>query len=175
MGQPQVVPIQALEKEGSSEPSKSEALSQKGEHNDDKKSQGAAIKSKWRHLFVFTERRHALFLSFAILSALLVAATKTLYAILLGKIMDIVSPLGAGTISGKTAMEGVRMWCLVLTGVGVAIWAFNSALMALWIIFGELIAKSARESLFSNLLSKEMAWFDSQEEGVSSALSSMQT
>lgn len=88
--------------------------------------------------------------------------------------MDIVSPLGAGTISGTKAMEGVKLWCVVLTGVGVAIWAFNSALMAFWVIVGELVAKSARENLFSNLLSKEMAWFDKREEGISSALSSMQ-
>ncbi|ROV91497.1 hypothetical protein VMCG_09450 [Cytospora schulzeri] len=173
MAQPQVTPIQTPEKDVGSEPSRSDASPQESVHND-KESRNSSSKSAWRHLFVFTERRHAAILGFAIIAAVLVAATKTLYAILLGKIMDLVSPLGAGTISGTTAMEGVRMWCLVLTGVGVAIWVFNSALMALWVIFGELSAKSARESLFSNLLSKEMTWFDMQEEGVSSALSSMQ-
>ncbi|ROV95924.1 hypothetical protein VSDG_05129 [Cytospora chrysosperma] len=176
MAQSQETPIQAFEKGAGahSEPSRSDSSPQQSEHDFDKTPINAPSKSTWRHLFVFTERRHATILGFAIVAAVLVAATKTLYAILLGKIMDLVSPLGAGTISGTTAMEGVRMWCLVLTGVGVAIWAFNSALMTLWVIFGELSAKSARESLFSNLLSKEMAWFDRQEEGVSSALASMQ-
>lgn len=172
MAQPQVTAIQTIEKSAGSEVSQSDASLQKSEHENEP--QNGPSKSTWRHLFIFTDRRHAAILGFAIVSAVLVAATKTLYAILLGKIMDLVSPLGAGTISGTKAMEGVRMWCLVLTGVGVAIWAFNSALMALWVIFGELSAKSARDGLFSNLLSKEMAWFDRQEEGVSSALSSMQ-
>lgn len=176
MAQSQEIPIQAFEKGAGahSEPSRSDSSPQQSEDDFDKTPKNAPSKSTWRHLFVFTERRHATVLGFAIVAAVLVAATKTLYAILLGKIMDLVSPLGAGTISGTTAMEGVRMWCLVLTGVGVAIWAFNSALMTLWVIFGELSAKSARESLFSNLLSKEMAWFDRQEEGVSSALASLQ-
>ncbi|KUI55810.1 Alpha-factor-transporting ATPase [Cytospora mali] len=169
MDQPQVIPNQAPEKGPGSEPSPQDI-----EHDYDDNPRNSPSTSTWRHLFVFTERRHAAFLGFAVIAAVLVAATKTLYAILLGKIMDIVSPLGAGTISGTTAMGGVRIWCLVLTGVGVAIWAFNSALMALWVIFGELAAKSARESLFSNLLSKEMAWFDRQQEGVSSSFSSMQ-
>lgn len=174
MAQPQVIRIQTIEEGAVSEPSNSYAPPQKSEHYTDNTLQNAPSKSTWRHLFVFTERRHAAILGFAVIAAVLVAATKTLYAIFLGKIIDLVSPLGAGTISGTRAMEGVRMWCLVLTGLGVAIWAFNSALMALWVIFGELAAKSAREGLFSNLLSKEMAWFDRQEEGVSSALSSMQ-
>lgn len=176
MAQSQETPIQTFEKGAgaSSEASRSDASPQKSEHDFDKEAHNAPSKSTWRHLFVFTERRYATILGFAIIAAVLVAATKTLYAILLGQIMDLVTPLGAGTISSTTAMEGVRMWCLVLTGVGVAIWAFNSALMALWVISGELSAKSARESLFSSLLSKEMAWFDRQEEGVSSALSRMQ-
>lgn len=197
MAQPQAIPTEALEKGASVKLSHSEALPQKktdydsdnnsnnnndadadadaGDNsNGNSKQHGSPSRSSWRHLFVFTQRRHAVFLSSAVITALLVAVTKTVYSILLGKIIDIVSPLGAGSVSAEAAMGGVRKWCLVLVGVGVAVWAFNSAFMALWIIFGELEARSARETLFSNLLYKEMAWFDSQEEGVSSALSRMQ-
>lgn len=173
MGQPKVTSTRPLEKGAIIESLCPEAPANNDKHDTGKKYQGVSSKSTWHHLFGFTTRRHAPILTFAVIAAVLVAATKTLYAILLGRIMDIVSPLGAGAISGNTAMEGVKIWCLVLTGVGVAIWASNWALMALWIIFGEVVAKSVRESLFTSLLSKEMAWFDRQEEGVSSVLSTI--
>lgn len=134
-----------------------------------------ATGATWKHLFVFTQRRRQVgFLGLAIAASLLVAAVKTVFAILLGRIMDVVSPLGAGSIDGRTAMAGVTVWCVVLTGIGVASWAFNSALMALWIVFGELVAKTARKTIFEDMLEKEMAWFDGHDEGLSSALSGMQ-
>jgi ATP-binding cassette subfamily B (MDR/TAP) protein 1 len=128
----------------------------------------------WKHLFVFTQRHQAGFLSLAIVASLLVAAVKTVFAVLIGKIMDIVSPVGAGSIDGGTAMAGLTIWSVVLAGLGLASWAFNSALLALWIVFGELVAKTARKSVFEHLLDREMAWFDGHHEGLSSALSGMQ-
>lgn len=131
-------------------------------------------KSSWRHLFAFMERRHAGSLIMAVIAAACAAGAKTSYAVLLGKVMDIVTPLGAGTISKESAMAGVTLWCIILTAVGAGVWLFNSAFMAAWVIFGELTAKSTRQTIFGSLLYKEMAWFDSQDEGVSSALSSIQ-
>lgn len=128
----------------------------------------------WKHLFVFTERHQTGFLSLAVVASLLVAAVKTVFAVVIGKIMDIVSPLAAGRIDANTAMSGLTIWCVVLVGLGLASWVFNSALLALWIIFGESVAKNARISLFEHLLDREMAWFDCHREGLSTALSSMQ-
>lgn len=72
-------------------------------------------------------------------------------------------------------MAGLTIWCVVLAGLGLASWIFNSVLMALWVIFGELVAKTARKSVFENLLYREMAWFDGHLEGLSSALSGTST
>lgn len=88
--------------------------------------------------------------------------------------MDVVTPLGAGTITKDSAMASVSFWCVILTAVGAASWIFNSLFMAAWVIFGESMARNTRKTLFANLLYKDMAWFDSQEEGISSVLSSMQ-
>lgn len=129
----------------------------------------------WKHLFVFTRRRQSRLLGLAIVASLLVAAVKTVFAVLIGRIMDIVSPLGAGSIDRGTAMAGVKMWCVVLAGLGLASWAFNSALMVLWVAFGELVARTARKCVFERLLHREMDWFDGHHEGLSSALSGMQT
>lgn len=137
--------------------------------------QTSAGSATWKHLFVFTKRRQARLLGFAIVASMLVAAVKTVFAVLLGRIMDIVSPLGAGSINGSTAMAGVTFWCVVLAGLGLASWAFNSALLALWVAFGEMVAKTARQSVFQHLLCSEMTWFDGHQEGLSSALSGIQT
>lgn len=138
------------------------------------KRQTARRGSTWRHLFAFTEQKHIAPLALAVLAAACAAGAKTSYAIFLGKVMDVVTPLGAGTISKESAMTSVSFWCVILTAVGAAAWVFNSAFMAAWVIFGELIAKNARATLFDDLLYKDMAWFDSQQEGISSVLSSIE-
>lgn len=134
-----------------------------------------ATKSRWRHLFVFANRQHTSTLVSATAAAVIAAGAKTFYAIILGKIFDLVSGFGAGSLSGAKAMSGVSTWCIVLTAMGVAIWIAESAFLALWIIFGELMAKSVRDNLFGALLKKEMAWFDAQVDGMGSLLGRMQT
>lgn len=168
MGSRQEFRLRRLKKGSTAPPDRSR-------NNEPGNTQSSAGVATWKHLFVFTERRQARLLGLAIVTCLLVAAVRTVFAVLVGRIMDVVSPLGAGNIDGSTAMAGVTVWCVVLAGLGLASWAFNSALMALWVVFGELVAKTARKSLFGHLLHREMAWFDGHHEGLSSALSGMQT
>lgn len=127
-------------------------------------------KASWIHLFAFVNRHNAGLLASAVAAAMAVAGAKTFYAIVLGKIFDIVSRFGAGKIDGDDTLAGVTTWCVVLTAVGAAIWLANAGFMALWVIFGEVCAKSARETLFTALLRKDMSWFDSQGDGLSSML-----
>lgn len=156
-------------------PATSEASPDRPHDTEADGAQSSAGGATWKHLFIFTRRSHARILGLATVASLLVAAVKTVFAVLLGRIMDIVSPLGAGSIDGSTAMAGVTTWCVVLAGLGLASWVFNSALMALWVIFGETVARTARKSVFEHLLDRDMAWFDGHDEGLSSALSGMQT
>lgn len=131
-------------------------------------------KPTWRHLFAFTTSKGSALLGLALLAAAAAAAAKTTYAILLGKVMDIVAPLGAGSISKDTAMAGVSHWCMILAAVGAANWVANSVFMATWTIFGELMARAARRVLFANLLQQDLAWFGSQRQGIRSTLSRIQ-
>ncbi|KAJ4393711.1 ATP-dependent permease [Gnomoniopsis smithogilvyi] len=131
-------------------------------------------KGTWRHVFAFTERHHAAALVLAIVAAACAAGVKSSNAVFLGKFLDIDTSLGNGTISSEKAAANVASICITFTALGAASWIFNWAFMTAWIIFGELNAKSAREKLFTKILHKDMGWFDSQEEGVSSALSSIQ-
>jgi ATP-binding cassette subfamily B (MDR/TAP) protein 1 len=59
--------------------------------------------------------------------------------------------------------------------MGIADWVASTALLLLWIIFGELQANSARKVIFESLLSKKMSWFDSLDQGISSLLVRIQT
>lgn len=133
---------------------------------------GGVTKSKpsWKHLFVFVSKRHSGLVVSAVAAAMAVAGAKTFYAIVLGKIFDIVSSFGSGKLHGDETLDGVTKWCIVLTAVGGAIWIANTAFMALWVIFGEDCAKSARDTLFAALLRKDMGWFDAQGDGLSSML-----
>lgn len=153
-------------------PSPSRTASGDGDVQKDKRHILRSSSTFW-HLFAFAKRQHTVSFALAVLAAACAAGAKTSYAIFLGKVMDVVAPLGAGTISKESAMASVSFWCAVLTAVGAAAWAFNSVFMAAWVIFGELVAKNTRETLFTTLLYKDMAWFDGQEEGLSSVLSSM--
>lgn len=175
MGSRQGFRLRRLKKDPTATPATSGASPDRSHSVEPGSTQTSAGGATWKHLFVFTKRRQARLLGLAIVASMLVAGVKTVFAVLIGRIMDIVSPLGAGSIDGSTAMAGVTIWCVVLAGLGLASWAFNSALMALWVVFGELVAKSARKSVFEHLLYREMAWFDGHHEGLSSALSGMQT
>lgn len=120
------------------------------------------------------ERQHAGVLILATVTAACAAGLKTSNAIFLGKFLDIDTQIGDGSITMKTAFEREIFLCILITAVGAAAWICNWTFMTAWVVFGELTARSARGKVFTTLLYKDMAWFDSQEEGMSSALSSIQ-
>ncbi|KAI5458228.1 P-loop containing nucleoside triphosphate hydrolase protein [Mariannaea sp. PMI_226] len=134
-----------------------------------------AVKSSWKQLFVFTKPSHAVPLTGALFTSALTAGFKTVLAIILGKVFDIIAGYGNGTLSSSAAVSEISNWSLILFGLGVGYWLANSAFLALWVIFGELQADSARKDLFGGLISRDMAWFDSQSDGISSLLIRIQT
>lgn len=144
------------------------------EDTEQKAYQPPSSQATWRHVFAFTERHHTGALVVAVVAAACAAGVKVSNAVFLGKFLDIDTALGNGTMTTETAAAKVAFLCIIFTALGAASWIFNWVFMTAWIIFGEYTAKSARETLFNNLLYKDMAWFDSQEDGVSSALSSIQ-
>ncbi|KAI0144430.1 P-loop containing nucleoside triphosphate hydrolase protein [Xylariaceae sp. FL1272] len=124
----------------------------------------------WRDLFTFTTWRHAAFLATGLSAAVLAGALKTTMSILLGRIFGVIAQYGAGDLPGPETLAEVSSWCVLLTLVGGAGWLINFAVLFSWVTFGELQARSVRSSLFRGLLEKEMAWFDSQPDGVASLL-----
>jgi ATP-binding cassette, subfamily B (MDR/TAP), member 1 len=133
------------------------------------------VRSTWKSLFAFTRWSHAAALIAAIAAAGITAALKTVLAIVLGQIFDIIGDFGNGTQNGTTTVAEVARWAVILVVLGIGNWAANSAFIALWIAFGELQANSVRNEVFQSLLSRNIAWFDEQDQGISSLLVRIET
>ena len=131
--------------------------------------------TSWRALLNFTDRTHffilvpALFLS--ALSGMLLPAV----AIFMGKYFDALANYGAGELSGDELVHKVVLSTCGLVLVGAATWLLKGGYFTLWLVFGELQAKSARDKLFQSLLLKDLEWFEMRSSGVGSLLSRLQT
>ncbi|KAF4594448.1 ABC a-pheromone efflux pump AtrD [Ophiocordyceps camponoti-floridani] len=132
-------------------------------------------RASWSRLFAFTKRSHYHVLAGALLASMAVAGIQTALAAIIGRIFDVVAGIGSGAWSGHEALESVSRWCLVLVGLGFANWFANTALLGLWVAFGELQAHGARRRVFGSLLVKHMTWFDRLEQGMPGLLSRIQT
>jgi ATP-binding cassette, subfamily B (MDR/TAP), member 1 len=139
------------------------------------KSPAVRTRGSWKHLFAFTRWSHAWQLLAALLATAATAALKTVLAVFLGKIFDVIADFGSGHTNGDDALKQVSQWCMILVGIGAGNWLANTAFLALWIVFGELQAHSARHDIFLALLGKDMEWFDLQQQGVPSLLVRIQT
>ncbi|KAF5665159.1 ABC transporter [Fusarium heterosporum] len=133
------------------------------------------VKSSWKQLFLFTRKSHTGALIAALLAAGFTAGFKTVLSVILGKVFDIIAGFGNGSLDGDQALAQISDWALVLLGLGIGNWIASTAFLALWVIYSELQACSVRHDIFTSLLSKDMAWFDSQPEGISSLLIRIQT
>jgi ATP-binding cassette subfamily B (MDR/TAP) protein 1 len=138
---------------------------------------GQPIKTvaSWRALFNFTDRTHffilvpALFLS--ALSGILLPAV----AIFMGKYFDALTSYGAGQLSDDELVHKVLFSTYGLVLVGAATWLLKGGYFTLWLVFGEMQAKSVRDKLFQSLLLKDLEWFEMRSSGVGSLLSRLQT
>jgi ATP-binding cassette subfamily B (MDR/TAP) protein 1 len=124
--------------------------------------------SPWNHLFAFTTPKQYGTIVGAVATACVVAAGKTIYTVLLGKIFDIATKYGSNLLGGQDTLAQISQWCGYLTVLGVAMWLLSSIDMALWITSGELRAVAAKNTLFATMIQKEMDWFDLRGDGMAS-------
>lgn len=132
-------------------------------------------KSSFRDLFAFTRRHHVPVVGCAVFTAAMVAGARTTYAVLTGKIFDIVTRFGAGHLRPEEFLSDMSRWAGYMCLLGLGMWAVSSADMTLWVLTGELRARTARERLFASFLQKSMAWYDSRDSGISSLMVGIQT
>lgn len=128
----------------------------------------------WKALFGFTTASDIPVLISALASAAAAAATLPVFSIVYGLIFGAYSDYGAEKINGDQLLSEVSRLCLVLVGVAAANWVFNSIFFFLFLLFGELQAKSARTRIFDVLIRKDMAWFDTRDSGMAAFLPTIQ-
>lgn len=128
-----------------------------------------------KSLFAFTNIKHLAVLIPAILLTILAGALKPAITILLGCVFDELSSFGAGNATGNKLQQNVSIWCIALTGLGVATMVVNGVFFSLWMVFGEMQARSVRDKAFVSMLEKEMEWYDLRAEGIGPLLVRIQT
>ncbi|KAL2024917.1 hypothetical protein VTK56DRAFT_3616 [Thermocarpiscus australiensis] len=126
-------------------------------------------------LFAFTPPSHAPLLAFSILTSAAVAAGKTAYAVLLGRIFGVVAAFGAGALSPPEYLAQIVRWAVWMCVLGAGMWVFSTLDVAAWVVGGELRARRAREAVFGVLMGRGVGWFEMRTEGVGGLVSAVQT
>lgn len=132
-------------------------------------------KSEWRSLFNFFSRQHLPVLIVALVLSAAAGITGPVQAYFFGKLFDSFSNYGSGAASGDTLMRKVSRDAVSLSVLGGTIWLAKGGYFALWMVFGELQAKNARDLLFQNLLEKDFEWYEMRTSGIGALLPRLQT
>ncbi|KAK4176579.1 putative ABC transporter expressed in the mitochondrial inner membrane [Triangularia setosa] len=135
----------------------------------------STTRSTFATLFSFTRSKHIPLVLLSFFTASLVAAGRTAYAIMLGKIFEIVSKWGAGSLTPTEFVSQISQWSIYFVLLGLGVWLFSSIDIALWVLSGELRARTTREIMFRALLRKTAGWYDLRGEGVWALLVQVQT
>ena len=94
---------------------------------------------------------------------------------LLGKVFDCFTSFGAGKYGGSELVRNVSRYALGITVLGTASGILHAGYFGFWLVFGELQAKGARDSLFDSMLEKDMEWYDMRKDGVEALIQRLQT
>ena len=129
---------------------------------------------RWRDLFNFTSKSHSVTLALALIVSVASGLIIPALAIFFGKILDYFTSFAAGKISGLDLKQDVSRYGLFLLGLGCLSGLLNACFYMLWMVFGELQAKSARDKLFNGMIEKEMDWYDRRTAGISTHSSRLQ-
>jgi ATP-binding cassette, subfamily B (MDR/TAP), member 1 len=132
-------------------------------------------KSEWKSLFNFFSRQHLPVLIVALVLSTGAGVSGPVLAYFFGKIFDSFSNYGSGAANGDTLMRKVSRDAIALSVLGGTIWLAKGGYFALWMVFGELQAKNARDLLFQNLLEKDFEWYEMRTSGIGALLPRLQT
>ncbi|KAJ5222393.1 ABC transporter integral membrane type 1 [Penicillium citrinum] len=155
------------------------------EHDADDFKQGAENKSNeskpkkqtkpgWKSLFYFSNRRHIPIIIAGSVFALLAGCVTTALAIFLGDVFNAFTAFGDGDIEYDGLHSKILSGALGMIALGAAGWFLNGVYYAAFMIFGEFQASTVQREIFIELLSRDVEWFEAQEEGSGALLSRIQ-
>lgn len=128
----------------------------------------------WKALFRFTTKKHLPLFAGAMVSTAIAGATMPVFAIFYGRIFRDYTDYGVEKVGSHKLRSSVAGHCLILTGIAALNWITNSVFFLLFLTFGELQARSARNKIFNALIRKDMAWFDTRDTGIAAFLPAIQ-
>jgi ATP-binding cassette, subfamily B (MDR/TAP), member 1 len=141
----------------------------------DDEGDSGAHQASFSSIFAFTHKKNLAVLIPALLLTTIGGAIKPAITIFLGHIFDELASFGSGSTTGDELLKNVSIWCIALTGLGIATMVVNGGFFSLWLVFGEIQARSVRDEAFLSMLEKEMEWYDLRADGVGSLLVRIQT
>ncbi|KAL8933428.1 MAG: hypothetical protein Q9211_005792 [Gyalolechia sp. 1 TL-2023] len=144
-------------------------------HNRRESETSQTSNARWRSLFAFTSRSHLLTLSLALILSVASGAVAPVLSYLLGKVFDCFTSFGGGKYGGPELIRRVAKYAIGLTGLGAASGLLHTGYFGFWLVFGELQAKSARDSLYAGMLEKDMEWYDMRKDGIDALIQRLQT
>ncbi|KAF2201090.1 P-loop containing nucleoside triphosphate hydrolase protein [Delitschia confertaspora ATCC 74209] len=147
---------------------------QEADPEQDEVQQEAVRRAGWKALFTFTTKKHLLFLTGALISGTIAAISLPAQAIMYGLVFNQFANFGSGQITGPELLSNVSKYCVYMAAIAAIAWFFDSLFLMLWLTFGELQARSARDRVFNCLLMKDMAWYDTRRCGIGAFLPTLQ-
>lgn len=131
--------------------------------------------ARWRSLFAFTSRSHIVPLCLALILSVASGAVAPVLSYLLGKVFGCFTNYGGGKYDGPELIRRVSKYAIGLTGLGAGSGLLHTGFFGFWLVFGELQAKSARNSLYAGMLEKDMEWYDMRKDGIDALIQRLQT
>ncbi|OCL04888.1 P-loop containing nucleoside triphosphate hydrolase protein [Glonium stellatum] len=128
----------------------------------------------WKALFGFTSKKHLGVLSGAIFFAVIAGLILPGQSLLFGLVFNQFANYRSGRISGPALLINVSKYSVYMTALGAGCWFSNALYFMFWLSFGELQARSARDRVFRNLISKDIIWYDMRKNGVGAFLPRVQ-
>ncbi|KAI7209308.1 putative ABC transporter [Hortaea werneckii] len=132
-------------------------------------------KAPWKTLFFFTTKANLPIVISAVICSIACGAVMPIEAFITGKIFDGFSSYALGKYTATEFLNHQKKYVIYQVALSGASWVFHSCEFMLWLAFGELQAKSARDRLFHGLLEREIEWYDMRKNGIGALLPRLQT
>ncbi|CUS07101.1 unnamed protein product [Tuber aestivum] len=130
--------------------------------------------NSWPSLFGFTRKRNFVALIPALFFSIASGLVIPLMSLLMGRIFSSFAEYSSDKIDSKELLVSVSRYTNYLLLLGGAGWFVSGSFFTLWLVFGELQARVAREELFQGIVGKDMEWFDTGK-GIAGLVSGCQT
>lgn len=114
-------------------------------------------------IFIFASKSDIPYYIAGVVFTVVAAAGSPIQTYLYGKVFGELTRYSAGSVTGSEFLNRSRLLCGAVVAVGGGRMFFTWGGIVAWLAVGERQQQRARRAIFSRLLSRHVAWFDTQE------------